>query len=332
MAYQVSAGSLLSMISAQGGYSVTTRKNVTTTNSSARSAREANEEFRQAVRGLRDYDPGKMTDTAMKNKLNDFVDSYNTMSTDGGEIKSSEYKKSFQKLKECVTDNIKDLKKIGISFNEKSVLEFDEDKFKTSTREQRMKIFGGRDSFIGQVQKLARDTYRKTDKQVSYTEAKDLTVSILLSEEESMQASNVYGLSNELNNMRDNRDTWLEDNETLKEGIKGYQLSYNTLMKQEKLSETYYTGMIQDLQKREDIQSSLEQLGISFDEDGLMQFDQSVIDAEGHGVTDEATVDAYDQLFSQDSSYKTLLGSYCGKAFASLVGAATSGITINEYA
>lgn len=147
--------------------------NFTYTNSYNKRVREADtdvedlqkeiEDFRKNIRSLKNYSSGVTTKSKLEKQLNKLVKSYNSMQKAAGNVTDDKVKEQMTKLEDLISDNEKNLKKIGLKKSSDGKFSFDEEAFEDAEDKDIDKLFSGKDSFIDLANKIMRKVEKSAD-------------------------------------------------------------------------------------------------------------------------------------------------------------------------
>ena len=95
-------------------YTSSYRKQVRETDEDIQNMQEGISGFRKIIRTLRNYSPNTITKDKLEKNLESFVKEYNELKKDSKNIENKDIKKELLKMDELISENKKELKKIGM--------------------------------------------------------------------------------------------------------------------------------------------------------------------------------------------------------------------------
>ena len=317
------ASTFLGMVN--NGYKYTThyQKNVREANAEVEELEEKLADLRKSVRKLNSYSANSTPNEKLEKQLKEFVETYNAVKDSSEEITDKKLSKSLKKIESLITENEKELKKLGIRENTKGEIIFDEEKFKEVEQKDIEKLFNGKESFVRNIFKLTK-TIQKQAEDARYnivnrrfcsqtpfesnsvalaTDALDVTVEITKCE--SMNTLIQSGT------ITDEQKTAIQDN------ITTFVNEYNSLID----IAPEDTNIRSIIEKTVSYRNELSAIGITIDESS---YDLT------YAQKDTLDATAYDALFGDaDNSYGNSLEQYAHKIYTSALDTESHGISID---
>lgn len=328
MSFNVSRSYILNSLNQTGNsYRIRTKKTKEFEDTNAISVSKKCKDLINRCHALFKSDYSTGASTSVMTKMAKFIDSYNKLVDSSSETNNSTLNSQLKKMKECITENASDLKKIGISFKDDKLV-IDKDKLTKQKSGRKMEeLFKGNPSFINSMKKYAETAYKSLKNQTVDTEVPAYNKIELTG-----TASNCALTVNNVNSIL---STFSKPDYT--DSIKPilvtlsriYAVHYNKLLD----SFSNYNSEASDEEKEHiknitdstlDNSDILGLIGITVSEsDNKLQYDNDTLEA--------ASTDQFEAVFKH-SSYSDCVMNNTRELFASLVKAGHTDINVNEYA
>ena len=293
-------------------YTSSYRKQVRETDEDIQNMQEGISGFRKIIRTLRNYSPNTITKDKLEKNLESFVKEYNELKKDSKNIENKDIRKELSKMDELISENKKELKKIGIKVSDDE-LKFDSEIFKDAKDKEINRLFEGNDSFINKIYKTMRNVNKIADeseyqleyKQFSQTTKYDkTTIDALKTSNEVPCIIDFQGTVSALTALSST-----EDKAKISEYLTKFAQSYNSFkdMCDEKSIELNMIISGFNANKND-----LANLGLNLDADNTVSFTQSAINNDNFAKS-------YDALFNKKSEFVKVINDSCNTIFNNLI-------------
>lgn len=328
MSININASAIINNLITNNYYQFSSTKRSVKFNEDADATRSNASEFRHALKMLKQMDTTNGVGVNIKNKIEDFVDTYNNFMTSSSAITGSKKLDKYMKKMDSLFDKYEDeLKSIGITRSANKKLKFDKTNFSEVTSAQIEAVFGKDKSFLSDAIKYTKSIANIAEESLNTPVNTLTTTTIALSAANSALAQSGSGLA-ATTKMLSNAEYTIDNQNILVSYLNNFVTNYNqthTNAQSATLNSTEnsYISLMQSATSN--ASASLICIGITANADGSLSFDEAIASS-----ADIATIES---LFgSSASSYGSVINNYSEKLFASLVKADSSGLNINYYA
>lgn len=312
-------------------------KTVLTADSDVENMQKDMKEFKKRVRSLKNYNPNTYVESKMSMQLDNFKKAYNGLKEKYKKIDDNEeVSKQMESLEGLIKDNEKSLKKIGIKYDDKGYLEYDDSKIEEVDSKTLKTLFSGKESFIYKAGKLINKVEDAVEKTAVKSEKVSYHRTVKYTDDELAFAYKCSDIQEVMIGMKSENDfiKTVEDNvadiensiyyEVYAESVQyrtdyldGFVKLYNELVN--KKSESCVEKMKEYSKNNE---NTLNAIGITLDENGYMKFEQL-------SVNDKKITDNVEKLFGENASYQEGIHSMARELLNKTLKTEKLGITVD---
>lgn len=331
MQISMSGSNLLDTIRENGNsYVRVTSKGVMSQNDKNVKAREEAGDLRKAIRELKNCEDSAYSEAKMEKKLKSFVTNYNELQKKSKDTDTKNFKKTMKALEEMISDNERQLKKVGI-FKAGEKLQFSKSTFESADKRHIEKLCSGKDSFAAESFKLINKAYKQIGNELCTPVSKTKYEKYNYSSDEIAVSSNALHINDTLSILR----RYCEDSQKYSDqdftGNFDFFISlfvqegYNRLQKGSSVeTDTDYIEKIKNLSERTDIKDMLAKVGVTFDDAGQMVHSSEMMKNDDYGENVLA-------LFKKGAEYAATLMSYNNNLIDSILRTNEINVTIDTY-
>ena len=327
-----------------GSYTTTSKKKVCELDTDVKALKEQISDLKKNVKSLKNYSSESTIKSKVERNLKKIVKSYNELKKNSGKIADEELNKQLSKLDDLFSDNEKELKKIGLK-KEDGKLKFDSDIFEDAEKEDIDKLFVGKKSFIRQLDKIMNTVSERAD-DAEYSTVERKVSKITHYSEDDRLLANAFAVTDGVVQVMNSYSKLMYEgtlDSSDKDGIEGI-LSEEELKKDLQLFSQYaYQNKWISLDKSgsqekikelcEKYEEDLKKVGITFNENGDMEFSDITIDGNGTTDSDDTTIkdnfkEAFISLFGTNAEFGKEIQNYCKDGFNKIIDPEKLGVSI----
>lgn len=328
MSVNINASAIINHLITNNYYQFSSTKRNVKFNEDADTTRSNASKFKHALKMLKQMDTTSGVGVSIKNKIDDFVDTYNDFMTSSSAMTDSKKLNKYMKKMDSLFDQYEnELKSVGITRGANKKLKFDKTNFSEVTADQIQAVFGKDKSFLSDAIKYTKSIANAAEESLNTPVNTLTTTTITLSAANSALAQSGNSLAAAAKILSNAKYTVSNQN-VLVSYLSSFVTNYNQTQTNAQAAvldstENNYIRLMQSATSN--ASATLSSIGITANTDGSLSFDETI--ASG------ADVNTMESLFgSSASSYGSVINNYSEKLFASLVKADSSGFSINYYA
>lgn len=328
MSVNINASAIINHLITNNYYQFSSTKRNVKFNEDADTTRSNASKFKHALKMLKQMDTTGGVGVSIKNKIDDFVDTYNDLMTSSSAMTNSKKLNKYMKKMDSLFDQYEnELKSVGITRGTNKKLKFDKTNFSEVTADQIQAVFGKDKSFLSDAIKYTKSIANAAEESLNTPVNTLTTTTITLSAANSALAQSGNSLAAAAKILSNAKYTVSNQN-VLVSYLSSFVTNYNQTQTNAQAAvldstENNYIRLMQSATSN--ASATLSSIGITANTDGSLSFDETI--ASG------ADVNTMEALFgSSASSYGSVINNYSEKLFASLVKADSSGFSINYYA